>query len=397
MLILLKSAVRAYTKRDGTFVAAHADKRTARERARGPVDQGDLFTNLRPPPPPPLVPPPGPKLLYINPVARTETEGVPDFADYKHVLVMFSGGKDSIASVVKLLEDGCPKDKIELWHHDIDGGAEGSFMDWPVTPAYCRAFAKALGVPIYFSHREGGFEREMNRDAQNTAAVVFDKPDGTQGRAGGVSTKLGTRLKFPQVSADLSVRWCSGALKVDVGAAAIRNQERFADGKTLVVTGERAQESSNRAKYKVLEPDRTNTQSRSVDHYRPIHGHSEEQVWGAMQRHGIVPHPSYQLGYSRLSCRNCIFGSPAQWATNRALFPDSFKKVADYEKSFGTTIHRTDDIGTRADKGTPFEAAMKQPELARMADGRVWDQPILVNPRDWKLPAGAYGTESGPT
>jgi hypothetical protein len=29
---------------------------------------------------------------------------------------------------------------------------------------------------------------------------------------------LGTRLKFPQVSADLNVRWCSAYLKIDVMA-----------------------------------------------------------------------------------------------------------------------------------------------------------------------------------
>ena len=147
--------------------------------------------------------------------------GTPDLGSCDNILVMFSGGKDSIAAVLALLEGGAPRDLIELWHHDIDGGA-ATLMDWPVTPAYCRAFARAIGVPIFFSWREGGFEREMNRNNAATAAVVFETPEGL-GRAGGVSNKLGTREKFPQVSADLSVRWCSGALKVDVGAAAIRN------------------------------------------------------------------------------------------------------------------------------------------------------------------------------
>ena len=62
----------------------------------------------------------------------------------------------------------------------------------------------------------------------------------------------------------------------------------------LVVTGERGEESSNRARYKVFEPDRT--QSRHVDHFRPVHAWKEGEVWEAMARNAITPHPAYQLG-----------------------------------------------------------------------------------------------------
>lgn len=41
--------------------------------------------------------------------------------EYDLVIVLFSGGKDSTAAYFKLLELGVPKNKIELWHHDIDG------------------------------------------------------------------------------------------------------------------------------------------------------------------------------------------------------------------------------------------------------------------------------------
>lgn len=39
---------------------------------------------------------------------------------YGRVLVAFSDGKDSTAAVLRLLESGVPKDRIELWHHDVD-------------------------------------------------------------------------------------------------------------------------------------------------------------------------------------------------------------------------------------------------------------------------------------
>jgi 3'-phosphoadenosine 5'-phosphosulfate sulfotransferase (PAPS reductase)/FAD synthetase len=320
----------------------------------------------------------------------------PDLSSYDHILVMFSGGKDSVAAVLSLLEQGAPRDRIELWHHDIDGHGE-TFMDWPITPAYCRAFARAIGVPIFFSYREGGFEREMNRDNAATARVVFEAPGGEVGTAGGKSDKMGTRKRFPQVSADLSTRWCSGALKVDVGAAAIRNQPRFTGKRTLVCTGERGEESPNRARYKTFEPDRTHTQSRHVDHWRPVHGWKEGEVWEAMRRNGVVAHPAYHLGYGRLSCRHCIFASEAQLATNRALYPESFQRVAGYEQAFNHTIHRSENVNQRADKGQPYAAALAHPELARLADSTEWDGPMLIRPEDWTMPAGAASKDkAGP-
>ena len=42
--------------------------------------------------------------------------------EYDLIIVLFSGGKDSTACYYKLLELGVPKEKIELWHHDIEIG-----------------------------------------------------------------------------------------------------------------------------------------------------------------------------------------------------------------------------------------------------------------------------------
>src|SRR3546814_19920193 len=85
-------------------------------------------------------------------------------------------------------------------------------------------------------------------------------------------------------------------------AASIRNQDRFLGKRTLVVTGERAQESVARSKYQTFERHRTDTRdgtrkARHVDHWRPIHAWTEEQVWAVIQRFGIVPHVAYQLGW----------------------------------------------------------------------------------------------------
>ena len=66
----------------------------------------------------------------IRPFVASEID--PD--TYDHVIVAFSGGKDSVACLLHLLDLGVPREKIELWHHDVDGREGSDLMDWPVTP-----------------------------------------------------------------------------------------------------------------------------------------------------------------------------------------------------------------------------------------------------------------------
>lgn len=324
-----------------------------------------------------------------------------DLHSYDHYLVGFSGGKDCLAATLWLLEQGVSPSQIELHHHDVDG--EGPvFMDWPCTLSYCEAVGRALGIRVYRSYREGGFLREMLRDNAPTAAVVFETPDGHSRRVGGVSDKLGTRLKFPQLSASLRTRWCSGSTKVDVFDALICNQDRFLGKRTLVITGERAEESANRAHYAPFEPHRKDTRHgtrrrRLVDHWRPVHGWSEAEVWAIIRKHGIVPHVAYGLGWSRLSCRGCIFLSANGVRTLRDVFPEAFEEIAAREDSFSVTIKRDASWRELAARGRPYAAALQRQDLVAQARSRDWYLPIVVSPEKWELPAGAFGEGGGPS
>ena len=166
--------------------------------------------------------------------------------DYDRYIVSFSGGKDSTATFLYLLDHGIPREKIELWHQDIDG-RERNFFDWEVTPDYCRRFAHAFGVKIYFQWKEGGFYREMMRENRLTAPNCYELPDGTIGRSGGTRGKPNTRLRFPQAAADLRTRWCSSYLKIDVCSAAIVNQSRFNNTRILILSGERGEKRQSGA------------------------------------------------------------------------------------------------------------------------------------------------------
>lgn len=314
---------------------------------------------------------------------------------YDTIYVGFSGGKDSLACVLHLIELGVPPERIELHHHLVDGRESGQMMDFPVTEAYCKAVAVHLGLPIYMSWKVNGFEGEMTRLNQATGPTRFETPDGRIVQSGGESNKLGTRRKFPQTSASLTSRWCSSYLKISCCAASINGQERFLNRRTLVVTGERAQESSSRAKYASFEPHRTDARAgrlkRHVDHYRPVHSWSEQDVWAIIERHCIRPHPAYFAGYGRLSCALCIFGNRNQWATARKILPNQFEKVRTYEAEFGVTIHRNLDVLTLADQGRPYLFATQ--ELIDQCRSTSYDLPIIMAP--WVVPPGAYGDNNG--
>lgn len=316
---------------------------------------------------------------------------------YDIVIVCFSGGKDSIASYYHIIELGIPKEKIELHHQLVDGKEGSELMDWPVTEDYCREFAKHENVSIYFSWRVGGFEKEMLRKNEPTEAIMYESPyKGKQSilkRCGGKSDKLGTRLKFPQVSPDLSIRWCSSYLKIDVMAAVLRNDKRFNGKKVLVVTGERGAESSARMKYKIFEKHRADLRNgkkikRHIDHLRPVIRHSDSQVWEKLKKYQINPHPSYWLGYSRCSCRTCIFIGNNAWKTISKIDPKGIKKHIDYETDFGCTIHREMSIQQRISKGKLYHMNL---EYVPIAMSRKYTKPIIAI--NWKLPPGASNKE----
>ncbi|WP_306286124.1 hypothetical protein [Sphingomonas sp. Ant20] len=135
----------------------------------------------------------------------TDPAALPDLGAYRRFVVAFSGGKDSLAALLHLLNLGVPAHAIELHHHDVDGHGP-TFMDWPCTPAYVRAIAEHFGIALYVSWREGGFARELVRDDAPTAPIAFETPTGI-GRAGG-NGPAGTRGLFPQ---RLPIFGCAGA------------------------------------------------------------------------------------------------------------------------------------------------------------------------------------------
>lgn len=101
--------------------------------------------------------------------------------EYDKVIVAFSGGKDSLAVALRLLDLGVDPARMELWHHRVDGGPGdalpwGLKWDWSVTDAYVEAVAEALDIPLFYSWRVGGISGEMAKQEARIADVMGEFP-----------------------------------------------------------------------------------------------------------------------------------------------------------------------------------------------------------------------------
>lgn len=352
---------------------------------------------------------------------------------FDHVIVAFSGGKDSTALVLHILDLGVPKEKIELWHHDVEGHSiidamtdkefeifssrpaaeqrelarlwwalddSPKLFDWDCTPAYCQKFADEMGLPIYFSWKQKGLRGEMMRFNAPPFPTIFETPHGFR-KAGGNTHHRTTRLKFPAKAGLNNGRYCSAIAKIGVCKLAYNNQERFRNSRTLIVTGERAQESSNRSKLKRVERYASHgNRNRHCFQWRAIHSWSEEQVWARIEKglngFSIQAHPAYRMGFGRLSCQFCIFSSANQWQTNKYLEPKRYGEFVRLEQVFDYTLDNKRTIPEMTEPGAVYSSA-QNPALQAEARDRAWNHDILIPHSEWQLPPGAFGENAGPT
>ncbi|MCK2000579.1 phosphoadenosine phosphosulfate reductase family protein [[Brevibacterium] frigoritolerans] len=322
--------------------------------------------------------------------------------EYDMISVSLSGGKDSVACLLYLLELGVDRKKIEIVHQSVDGGpSDEQFMDWPVTEAYCQALSDYLNIPIFFQWRKGGILGELMRTNSLTNDVYYEQDNLGLKMIMKLETKRGkqsTRLKFPAMSADLQTRWCSSSVKIDVYRRVLNNDPKYVNKKILVITGERREESANRAKYAEAELHQCNSGKKLVHSWRPVIDWSELEVWEIIKRWKIQPHPSYMLGWSRMSCFGCIFSSPSHWAMMREIAPERFIAIANKEKEIDHTIHKGMTLDEKANKGN-LDLLPSGQELEYWKD-KALNKTFSVRDivvENWEMPIGAFrGSAGGP-
>lgn len=343
---------------------------------------------------------------------------------YDVVLALFSAGKDSVASVLNLIELGVPKEKIVLIHHDLDGGSDKR-VDWPLTKPYCKAFAEAIGIPsLRFSYREQGFFGELFRKGASHP-VVFEDADGTLKRKEpkawersqelkelirqaeiednmenleAYETELrsyGYRFKFPAKAADLETRYCSAKLKIEVCSVAIAHQlDTKMNCKILVVSGERRGESVNRSRYNMMELHRTHAPTRNkriVHHFRNVIDFSERDVWEVLRRNRVVPHACYSVGWSRASCSCCIFSGPSHFKGLQEILPDTYNAIRSAEIELGFTLDAKKNLDEYVGNAKSCVDRSNARALHQLVTGEITPEDIILpDGVEWTFPAGAF-------
>lgn len=315
-----------------------------------------------------------------------------DFAYYDNIIVSTSGGKDSLACTLLLMDYGVPAEKVWLWHQSIDGRneTEQPFFDWPSTEGYVTRLSEYLNMTLEFQWRAYGFYGEMFRNKRLTNDVYFTHSDSTI-HLPTKSGKPNTRLKWPAKTASLNSRWCSAYLKIDVAARALTHHPELQGKRILFITGERREESTARSKYSEYELHRTNTKNRLVHHWRIIIDKNEQWVWDIIERYGIVPHPAYFLGFPRLSCRSCIFYSKDHWCTLDQVAPEVITMIDETEEDLGFTLDNKFTIREMVNRGNSLLLPENR-KYIQLATQPFSDDIITPN---WTLPAGAFGSGGG--
>lgn len=327
------------------------------------------------------------------------------FEDYDHFIISASAGKDSMACLFYLLDMGIPKEKIELWHQSVDGGGEhyAEFMDWPVTESYLEAVGEHFGIKTAYQWRSNGIYGELLRKESLTGDVYFLE----EGKTVHLPTKNGkpsTRLKWPAMSPDLRVRWCSPYVKIDVFRRVLNNHPRFQGTseqpkKILVLTGERREESPNRAKYLECEMHPSSTSKRIVHAWRCVIDYSEQKIWDMYEKRRFLPHPAYLLGWNRTSCFGCIFSTADLWAMMREIAPERFIRLVEMEKELNHTIDTNRlTLEEKANLGSinRLPKDYRVSKWVNLALSKKFNKEDLIM-NSWEVPAGAFrGTAGGP-
>jgi 3'-phosphoadenosine 5'-phosphosulfate sulfotransferase (PAPS reductase)/FAD synthetase len=268
----------------------------------------------------------------------------------ENVLVSISGGKDSTALILWALSN-FQRSKITLVHSIID-------IDWKETLPIVREQAAHFNLPLVevqavdIDGNKKGFLDHLQAPRKNRKKARIIKMINERLTAKKVRNlkrrkirpmaselaneraRLAEKLKltlygenqFPSMSA----RWCTSILK----SGPINKYAGNMEGRTLVLIGERREESGQREKLKAWRPLKK-TKTKEVINCSPILDVLENDIWTINKESKAPIHPCYKF-VDRASCGICIFSSDKD-ILNAAKFAPQL--VADYIRAEKTISH----------------------------------------------------------
>jgi 3'-phosphoadenosine 5'-phosphosulfate sulfotransferase (PAPS reductase)/FAD synthetase len=248
-----------------------------------------------------------------------------DLSSYDVILLNTSGGKDSMAAMITVVELATRQgvqDRIVAVHCDLGD------MEWQGTLELAREHAESFGLR---------FEVVRNRNHVDLLA------------------RIEKRGKWP----DAGNRYCTSEFKTgQVKRLATQLVQEFRDSecprirdrlsqhagqvRILNVLGLRADESPARRKrpsFQHYEPKTGwSNGKRWVDEWLPIHDWGVDEVWGAIRQSGLRAHFAYDIGMPRLSCAFCVFASKPALILAAQHNPELAQRYVNAEARMGHTF-----------------------------------------------------------
>jgi 3'-phosphoadenosine 5'-phosphosulfate sulfotransferase (PAPS reductase)/FAD synthetase len=226
--------------------------------------------------------------LFFSPLF--EVSSTPELPrDPSLVVVSVSGGKDSIAALLKALEVFGSGRVVA--HHQV------ILEDWIGTPDYCQSVCDMLGVPLYQS--QGRYNAFLCLHCGHRHLSIFFE-EAYCHRCGSrekqfleVIDSIHSLIRFRRKWVDARVRACTGHFKIEVWNQWARTHERLLGPRPILVLGERHQESRGRAALPTLRY--RDLRKNWVLEWRPILSYRRIDAYRALRNAGIVPHYCYRV------------------------------------------------------------------------------------------------------
>lgn len=218
-----------------------------------------------------------------------------------------SGGKDSQAQLIKLLEI-IPRQQLVVVHASL--GA----MEWPGALELAQQQAEDAGLPFIVAKANKTLLEMVRRRFESRPEVP----------------------SWPSAS----TRQCTSDLKRGPIQREVRRYAKANGFKTIVnCLGLRAQESPGRAKRQTFSRMGISNSVLTWFEWLPVHEMRTTEVFATIAAAGQQPHYAYALGNERLSCVFCIMASRRDLANGAANQPALLAEYAAMERHTGYTMH----------------------------------------------------------
>ena len=226
------------------------------------------------------------------------------------IAINHSGGKDSQAMTIKIVEAGIPRDQLVLVHATL------GHIEWPGTVAHIEA--TGFDLPLIIAKARRSFFEMVE------ARGMFPSP------------------QYRQCTSDQKRGPIERELRRYLAA-----HPRYR-GQLINAMGMRAEESPARRRRPTVKPNaRNSVAGRTWIDWLPIHDLTTHDVFGTIASAGQEPHWAYGAGMTRLSCSFCIMSSLPDLQCAARLRPDLLAEYVALERRIGHTL-RPDGVGLDA-------------------------------------------------